>query len=182
MIHRSSETNLQACASRLVIVCYHLPVRVFKDASGKWAASWGESLIARSSAGSYADENLTLWIGCIHGGLNRRKLTAEDERSIRAVLKPMSCIPIFSTHSKDAYLNYCKRVLWPSFHNVTVLDQSCACWNEGEDPALTWDQECIGAGSWGAYEALNVHFKDELLSILEEGDTIWVRPQGRRRG
>ena len=34
--------------SRLHIVCYHLPVRVWKDDEGQWRAGWGDSLIARS--------------------------------------------------------------------------------------------------------------------------------------
>ena len=61
------------------------------------------------------------------GGLNRRQLTDQDKDEIRAVLPKMNCIPVFSSNSnsEEGYLNYCKRILWPSFHNVTVLDQCC---------------------------------------------------------
>ena len=161
--------------SRLHIVCYHLPVRVWKDDEGQWRAGWGDSLIARSpgEGQSVADAVETWWLGTVHGGLNRRKLTFADETAIRRVLEPMHCIPIFSVHSKDAYLNYCKKVLWPSFHNVTVLDQSCACWQDPSNPSTTWDQEADGAG-WDAYEALNLDFRDALLERLDEGDTVWV--------
>ena len=171
-----SASELAGVKHRLHIVCYHLPVRVSKDeATGQWRASWGDSLIARSDDGSYADEVETWWVGTVHGGLNRRKLTLADEGAIRDVLRPMHCVPIFSKHSKDAYLNYCKRVLWPSFHNVTVLDQSCSCWHgEDADPTKTWDQEFNGAESWDAYEAMNCDFRDALLERLDEGDTVWV--------
>ncbi|KAH8070399.1 hypothetical protein JL721_5169 [Aureococcus anophagefferens] len=160
--------------SRLHIVCYHLPVRVWKDDEGQWRAGWGDSLIARSPGEGNPSRTPveTWWLGTVHGGLNRRKLTFADETAIRRVLEPMHCIPIFSVHSKDAYLNYCKKVLWPSFHNVTVLDQSCACWQDPSNPSRTWDQEADGAG-WDAYEALNLT-SGRAPRRLDEGDTVWV--------
>ncbi|KAH8092151.1 hypothetical protein JL720_5740 [Aureococcus anophagefferens] len=73
---------------------------------------------------------------------------------------------------KDAYLNYCKKVLWPLLHNATVLDQSCACWQDPSNPSRTWDQEADGAG-WDAYEALNLDFRDAPRAA-RRGDTVWV--------
>ena len=72
-------------ASRLVIVCYHLPVRVVRDAANNWTASWGSSIIAKSPSESIADSRETWWAGTIHGGLNRRQLTYQDKDEIRAV-------------------------------------------------------------------------------------------------
>ena len=54
-------------ASRLVIVCYHLPVRVVRDAEKNWTASWGSSIIAKSPSESIADSRETWWAGTIHG-------------------------------------------------------------------------------------------------------------------
>ena len=54
-------------ASRLVIVCYHLPVRVVRDAENNWTASWGSSIIAKSPSESIADSRETWWAGTIHG-------------------------------------------------------------------------------------------------------------------
>ena len=63
-----SASELAGVKHRLHIVCYHLPVRVSKDeATGEWRASWGDSLIARSDDGSYADEVETWWVGTVHG-------------------------------------------------------------------------------------------------------------------
>jgi trehalose 6-phosphate synthase/phosphatase len=155
-------------ASRLVIVCYHLPVRVVRDAQNNWTASWGSSIIAKSPSESIADSRETWWAGTIHGGLNRRQLTSQDKDEIRAVLLKMNCIPVFSANSEEGYLNYCKRILWPSFHNVTVLDQCCAAWHERAE----WDQDA--GSSWSAYEAMNEDFRDMLLDFLRAGDTVWV--------
>ena len=102
------------------------------------------------------------------GGLNRRQLTDQDKDEIRAVLLKMNCIPVFSSNSEEGYLNYCKRILWPSFHNVTVLDQCCAAWHERAE----WDQDA--GSSWSAYEAMNEDFRDMLLDFLRAGDTVWV--------
>ena len=155
-------------ASRLVIVCYHLPVRVVRDSENNWTASWGSSIIAKSPSESIADSRETWWAGTIHGGLNRRQLTDQDKDEIRTVLLKMNCIPVFSSNSEEGYLNYCKRILWPSFHNVTVLDQCCAAWHERAE----WDQDA--GSSWSAYEAMNGDFRDMLLDFLRAGDTVWV--------
>ena len=181
-------------ASRLVIVCYHLPVRVVRDAENNWTASWGSSIIAKSPSESIADSghvggpgrftvllrrlrihgtggsffsiSSTAWTQ--HRQLNRRQLTDQDKDEIRAVLLKMNCIPVFSSNSEEGYLNYCKRILWPSFHNVTVLDQCCAAWHERAE----WDQDA--GSSWSAYEAMNQDFRDMLLDFLRAGDTVWV--------
>ena len=78
-------------------------------------------------------------------GLNRRQLT-----------------------DQEGYLNYCKRILWPSFHNVTVLDQCCAAWHERAE----WDQDA--GSSWSAYEAMNGDFRDMLLDFLRAGDCVEI--------
>ena len=104
----------------------------------------------------------------LRAGLNRRQLTDQDKDEIRAVLLKMNCIPVFSSNSEEGYLNYCKRILWPSFHNVTVLDQCCAAWHERAE----WDQDA--GSSWSAYEAMNGDFRDMLLDFLRAGDTVWV--------
>jgi len=170
----SRKASMLPPTHRVVIVCYHLPVRVVKE-DGAWTAAWGDSLIAKSPEGSISDSRETVWLGTIHGGLNRRKLTDADKAEITSVLAPMNCIPLFSKHSEAGYLNYCKRVLWPSFHNVTVLDQCCAAWHDDEDPAATWDQEHRdGGASWDAYAALNRDFSDTLSTLLRAGDTVWV--------
>lgn len=160
--------NETSQSTRLVIVCYHLPVRVVRNESNAWTASWGSSIIAKSPSESIADSRETWWVGTIHGGLNRRQLTAADRDEIRRVLEPMHCIPVFSSNSEEGYLNYCKRILWPSFHNVTVLDQCCAAWHE----ETAWDQDA--GSSWEAYESMNSDFRDMLLDFLRAGDTVWV--------
>ena len=59
-------------------------------------------------------------------------LTAMDRKKIELVLEPMKCIPLFvpASVAQGAYNGYCKQILWPSFHNVDILDQSCAVWNK----------------------------------------------------
>lgn len=66
------------------------------------------------------------------------------------------------------------QILWPSFHNVDILDLACACWREDDDdPARTWDQASTEHW-WDSYEALNQHFCGALFPMLSPGDVVWV--------
>ncbi|KAJ1461111.1 glycosyltransferase family 20-domain-containing protein [Pelagophyceae sp. CCMP2097] len=172
LLQRTDSSDLEPVFSRVMICCYHLPVRVFK-VEGQWRAVWGESLIARTE-GSIADETEAMWLGTVtpEGG---ETLSCDDEAEIEACLAPMRCVPLFSEHATLAYQGFCKQVLWPSFHNVDMLDQSGACWKaDVADPAEKWDQAATGAAWWSAYERMNNDFCDALLKIVKEGDTVWV--------
>jgi hypothetical protein len=56
--------------------------------------------------------------------------------AIKEVLMGMNCIPVFFNEEKyDSvvefmYLGFCKQVLWPSFHNVDLLDLATNGWGQ----------------------------------------------------
>ena len=80
----------------LVFACFHLPIELKRDVSGScsWEAQWNDSLISRSD-NSVAGEMDTVWIGTVNAGRDR-VLTEADKISIRKVLEPMNCVPIFA--------------------------------------------------------------------------------------
>mmetsp|Transcript_7987 Transcript_7987/g.24669 ORF Transcript_7987/g.24669 Transcript_7987/m.24669 type:complete len:975 (-) Transcript_7987:324-3248(-) len=167
------ESNLEA---RVHIVCFHLPVRLKKSKLFTWQASWGESLIARTE-GSVSNDLETQWFGTVCGARSDGlAVEAEDYDSIRTALQLMKCTPLFvplSTYHR-AYLGFCKQILWPSFHNVDILDLTCACWNPNySDPAHVWDQS-VTEHWWEAYVDLNQSFSEELLRKVRDHDVIWV--------
>ena len=43
----------------------------------------------------------------------------------------------------------------------------------GGDPAKTWDQ-AARAHWWEAFEQLNRIFRDALLQLVKQGDTLWL--------
>lgn len=69
----------------------------------------------------------TFWVGTVKVP-GKPELTEEDQETIREVLKPHNCIPLFVPEEvmRDHYLGYCKQIMWPVFHNVDQLDvQRC---------------------------------------------------------
>jgi len=164
----------------LVLACFHLPVELKRNPStGGWTAQWNDSLIARSD-NSIAGDVPTTWIGTINAG-RERVLTPADKMSIKKALVPMSCVPIFADNDlvDKAYFGFCKQHLWPSFHNVDMLDLTNACWNveaSQESPELSWDLSAV-QGHWEAYHQLNATFAAEVAKVVgatEAGCVLWV--------
>jgi trehalose 6-phosphate synthase/phosphatase len=167
----------------LVLACFHLPVELKRNPStGGWTAQWNDSLIARSDQ-SIASEVKTVWVGTINAG-RERVLREQDKIQIRKALAPMHCVPVFADNDlvDKAYLGYCKQHLWPSFHNVDMLDLTNACWNveaAEESPELSWDLSAV-QGHWEAYAELNATFALEVNKLVNDpenspnGSVLWV--------
>ena len=139
----------------IFIVCYHLPVTMTKDSDTKeWNACWSESLIAKSRKEGVSLLRKTTWIGTV-SNIPLPLLQDPNEReAIRKVLEGMNCIPVFFDESPSSndkskeslrdrmYLGFCKQVLWPSFHNVDLLDLATNGWGQRQrdtnrsDPVL----------------------------------------------
>eukprot|EP00632_Arachnochrysis_sp_CCMP2950_P013738 CAMPEP_0185698610 /NCGR_PEP_ID=MMETSP1164-20130828/6425_1 /TAXON_ID=1104430 /ORGANISM="Chrysoreinhardia sp, Strain CCMP2950" /LENGTH=1015 /DNA_ID=CAMNT_0028365531 /DNA_START=79 /DNA_END=3126 /DNA_ORIENTATION=- len=161
----------------IFIVCFHLPVVLTQDKENQdWHATWSESLIARTE-GSVADDFFTHWIGTVSTATNDgRLITNSDHASISNALLPMNCTPLFLSQAatSGAYLGYCKQILWPSFHNVDILDLTCACWNpDYGDPTYVWDQSATQHW-WDAYVSLNRKFCNAIADRVHAGDVVWV--------
>lgn len=122
-------------AIRLLIVCYHLPLKVTINAeetnsSGQYkpfTITWAESLIAKSTD-SVSNTMKTKWIGTVSVG---KEMTEREKSWLMAELDTMDCIPIFLSKevARSAYKGFCKTVMWPVFHNVDQLDHIHAAWN-----------------------------------------------------
>uniref|UniRef100_A0A7S3NPG5 CBM20 domain-containing protein n=1 Tax=Aureoumbra lagunensis TaxID=44058 RepID=A0A7S3NPG5_9STRA len=150
------------------IVCFHLPVKLSQDPETKeWKAVWGESLIARSD-NSVANDINTRWYGTVGEVSN-----TTDQDKIRQLLASMNCVPLFLPKeiTAGAYLGYCKEILWPSFHNVDILDLTCACWQPKD--AKVWNQS-IAESWWAAYVEMNRTFFVHLVQMVGDDDIVWV--------
>ena len=150
----SSTTTQKEC---IYIVCYHLPVILTRDPmDSTWTACWSESLIAKTETHGVSSMRTTRWIGTVSNIPAQFLLDPRERDAIRGVLEPMDCIPIFfinedgsgsgsnTTKSKSTsssssssesildlmYLGFCKQVLWPSFHNVDLLDLATNGWGQ----------------------------------------------------
>lgn len=114
----------------------------------KWSFSWAESLLAKSRD-SVSLEVQTVWIGTVSVDDEdideeedeavqdeddpssrsrvkkaKKELSDEDKREITELLGRHSCIPLFLPQdiAQSCYMGYCKRIMWPVFHNVDQVD------------------------------------------------------------
>jgi trehalose 6-phosphate synthase/phosphatase len=114
--------------TKLFLVCYHLPVVITRSSNEEkpFEIEWAESLLARSK-GSISTSIKTMWIGTI----SIRDLTPNEKAVVTMLLRNMDCIPVFLDDevAAAAYHGFCKKVMWPVFHNVDQLDQIHAAWN-----------------------------------------------------
>ena len=177
---------------RMILVCYHLPVILNRDASsGSWSACWSESLIAKTQRHTITSSYDTQWVGTVS---THPPIAREEEReAVRAVLAPMNCTPVFINNDveKAHYLGMCKEVLWPCFHNVDLLDLSSSGWGQTDSAGDAIDQENANDISsesntnsdwdqskldvwWSAYRAVNSMFADSLSQLVRPHDTVWI--------
>jgi len=167
---------------RIFLVCYHLPVTVAKnEVSGEYTAEFTESLIAKTEHGSITKTNETFWLGTVS-----TKAESEEEREkIRSVLKPLNCFPLFfDDETVDSfYFGMCKQILWPTFHNIDLIDIAKSGWGkhsfvheEGRiktESDNCWDQSRLDIW-WHSFMAVNQHFSDALMKVLKPNDVVWV--------
>ena len=120
-----------ADGSTLFIACYHLPLSITRSALDDcgFQIAWDHSLI--SSAGDLSKFSLnmsTFWVGTV--SVEGPPLTDSEQDILTERLATIKCIPIFLPEkiSRDGYYGYCKRVLWPCFHNVERIDHMHSAW------------------------------------------------------
>lgn len=172
-------------SKRLVIVCYHLPVKLTKDDStGEYSAEFTESLIAKTERSSVTQSLETFWVGTVSATAE----TDEEREKIRQVLKPLNCSPLFLDKNtiSSFYYGMCKQVLWPTFHNIDLLDIAKSGWGknnlldkEGHDALeisevdSNWDQSRLDVW-WNAFCAVNKAFANAIMKFVRQNDVVWV--------
>jgi len=184
-LNSSTTDGEESRKSSLFLICYHLPITFLKDpTTGKWTGKWQNSLLAKTS-GSVADAVPTHWIG----GVRLSHLPPSEKTEIKQLCNQMNAHPIFVTnelHEKH-YLGMCKQVLWPSFHNIDMLDLSTSRfsntlemageakggWGESGKPSI-WDQSRLQGEFWSSYKEVNRLFNEEASLHMKSGDSAWV--------
>lgn len=89
---KQSKTNTST--SRVIIVCYHLPVIVERtgDTRKPFTVIWSESLIAKSK-GSISNTRETVWFGSL--SVPGDAPTQSEISFLTTALKAMNCFPVF---------------------------------------------------------------------------------------
>jgi len=116
-----------------------------------------------NAVNSVAEERLRagkLYMGTL--GIEMDWLSASARRKIdeRAV-QERDCLPVWFS-DKDyvqAYNQYCKRILWPTFHYTLP----------------TYDGLATEHAAFRAYVEVNRRFAERIAEVYEDGDVVWVQ-------
>ncbi len=136
---------------RVLIVSNRLPLKITHPE--------GEELIYKTSEGGLATglgsiykEGNNLWIGWPGA-----EMDPADQPQVIKDLKAQNLLPVFLTKDEinNFYEGFSNETLWPLFHYFP----SYAEYN----PVY-----------WEAYKTVNQKYADAILSIANEGDTIWI--------
>ncbi len=176
----ASDKNL---ASKILFICFHLPVVVVK-VQGQWQATWSESLLAQKEGSKIISTHRTHWIGTVtpHPPI----VNEEDRQAVRNVLAELNCTPIFLNPStrQAHYYGFCKQVLWPAFHNIDLLDLSTSSGvgttggtsaSSSGQAASDWDQSRLDHW-WQAYKQVNQDFATIVNGLVDRDSStyLWI--------
>ena len=166
----------QRLATKILFICFHLPVVVVK-VNGQWQATWSESLLAKKEGSKIVSTYRAHWIGTI---TPRPPITDDEDReAVRQVLAKLNCTPIFIEQStrQAHYYGFCKQVLWPAFHNIDLLDLSTSGVKgvAKDTVASDWDQSRLDHW-WQAYQQVNREFATVVNALVDSDSSsyLWI--------
>lgn len=138
---------------RLIVAANRLPISISKR-EGEFRATPSPGGLAAGLA-SLPDSLRRVWIGW--PGVSSEFLGVSGRERIREELVHADCVPVFLSQSQidQYYLGFCNETIWPLFHYFPVRT------------AFVQD-------SWTAYKQVNGLFCDELMKIVEPGDSVWI--------
>jgi trehalose 6-phosphate synthase/phosphatase len=140
--------------SKLVIISYELPI-ILESRGDQSYLSTPKSHARTSGLESFYEAQKTIWIG--RPGLNRGDLSQAQRAKLTNAYAEKNCYPVFlGKKLHDRFLDgFSNRTIWPLFHYFTQN----AIYRED---------------LWNAYVDANQAYLDEVLPLLNAGDTVWI--------
>ncbi len=138
---------------RLIIAANRLPISISRR-EGEFHATPSPGGLAAGLA-SLPDSLKRVWIGW--PGVSSEFLGVPGREQIRKELAAGDCVPVFLSQQQldQYYLGFCNKTIWPLFHYFPMR--------------TTFVQDF-----WISYKQVNGLFCDELMKIIEPGDSVWV--------
>ncbi len=144
----------------VVVVSLFLPVRIARKKGGGWNVKWDyESFLSLEATNSHMRVTR---VGVIrYNGV----IEKHEEASICEALAPFNCAPVFfeKTFAQKFYKDFCKGVLWPTFHHVFGVYSDV---NPLVLPNIT--------ELWQIYTEANRMMRDKVLEVYNPGDLVWI--------
>ena len=142
-------------ADTVILVAYHLPLKVQRADGGGWRVEWDEESVLNREALTLGIRHI--WVGCISLSVTKEE---EDELS-DLLLEQYSCVPVFLDRQlvSDYYHGFCRGYLRPIFHNQLRMPDS---------------QNPFADAEWRAYSTANKKFAEKVMEVYEPGYMVWV--------
>lgn len=137
--------------SKTIIISNRLPVKITNN-EGEYKLEPSEGGLA-TGLGSIYKQGDNVWIGW--PGM---EIIEAEQQNITERLGDLSLVPVYLSQEEinEYYEGFSNEVLWPVFHYY----------------ASTYAN--YKQSNWEFYRQVNNKFCDEVISVLEPGDTIWV--------
>lgn len=143
---------------RLIIISNRLPFSIAKDEGRTTLRQSSGGLVSAIKgyfeSGAVREEEITekMWVGVSDFPEEEWSAIAKESSNL-----DFSVVPLFvdNTVYKDYYNGFSNSVIWPLFHYFPSLAQYQGSYFE-------------------AYTTINKFFADQLIPLLQPGDTIWI--------
>ncbi|CAK9011725.1 unnamed protein product [Durusdinium trenchii] len=148
------------------MLAFQLPVKVFKDTDGVWKLSQKAPTDGRNFAFlpllQEVKEKKKLKVVNI-GWPGVHPETEKDKRDIERLLAAHDFIPVWPPRKEfDAFLIFCRTILWPVFHDSMQTLQSTKA-------------ELFNEQGWAAYQHINNIYALACVPHTHESDLIWIQ-------
>ncbi|MGD9142026.1 MAG: trehalose-6-phosphate synthase, partial [bacterium] len=139
--------------SRLLIVSNRLPVTMSRKDGNLTLESSAGGLA--TGLGSIYRTRDSLWIGW--PGVSRERI-GDRQEEIKARLAEDRFYPVWLTQHdvENHYYGFCNKTIWPLFHYLSLYT-------------------IYSKNYWEAYKRVNMEFCDEVVSVANEDDVIWIQ-------
>ncbi|WP_129716642.1 bifunctional alpha,alpha-trehalose-phosphate synthase (UDP-forming)/trehalose-phosphatase [Pedobacter sp. SYP-B3415] len=136
--------------SKTIIISNRLPIKITEE-NCQYQLSRSEGGLATGLGSIYKNGN-NIWVGW--PGI---EVPPERQDDVRAQLEALNLFPVFLTQEEINlfYEGFSNEVLWPVFHY-----------------AVTYAK--FEQAYWDCYRKVNEKFRDAVIRIAEERDTIWI--------
>ena len=139
--------------SKNIIVSNRLPVQAEKN-NNSWSFTPTSGGLATGMK-SVHQEGESLWVGW--PGVSSDKLDSKSKLEIAQDLAKNQLRPVFLDEKEldHFYFGFSNKCLWPLFHYFIEYHQ-------------------FDNIQWEYYVQVNQKFADEVLSVIDDGDIVWV--------
>jgi len=138
---------------RLILASNLLPVHITPQ-NGRYVIEKADEQTI-SGLQNFYESYAPRWVGLT--GIENHEFTAGETEQLEADLEGFNCVPVFpSVREHNQYLHgFARNTLWPLFHYFA-------------------ENVVYSEVSWNAYVRINRLYAEKILSLINDGDILWI--------